>query len=75
MLNGYTFETERLIDAHKRELTQQAARYRLLLEAKGARRPALCRLRVRLGDLLIVVGRKLQEPYALSIAQDAKAVR
>ena len=73
MLEHDTYATKRQIDTYRAELLEAADKDRLLRQI-GARRPNWLRRTLRsIGGLLIAVGKRLQEPYSLSTARDAKA--
>jgi hypothetical protein len=73
MLNPYTPETKKSIDMHRDELLQDATKYRLLRQIR-AQRAQLWRQRIQigLGNLLIAVGTRLQEPYRLATVSEPK---
>jgi hypothetical protein len=71
MYNPYTLEV--IIELHRQDLLQEAMHDRLLRQARQGRAPLYCRLLARVGSLLIAVGQKLQEPYALTVPAKVKA--
>ena len=64
----YTPGTKKLIDLHRMELLQDAARHRLLCQIRTSRAQALRQsVQVTVGRLLIAIGSRLLEPYKLGM--------
>ena len=71
MYNPYMLKV--IIELHRQDLLREAMHDRLLRQARQARAPLYCRLLAHVGSLLIAVGQRLQEPYALTMPGKVKA--
>ena len=71
MLDHYMPATKPLVDAHRKDLFEDARKYRLVRKPEAA-----ClgrRIRMAIGYALVAIGQKLQEPYTLVISREAEA--
>jgi len=73
MLEHDTYAIKRQIDIHRAALLKEAANDRLLRHARDSRPKWQRRALRSIGGLLIAIGKRLQEPYYLSTAREAKA--
>jgi len=71
MYNPYMLKV--IIELHRQDLLREAMHDRLLRQARQGRARLYCRVLARVGGLLIAVGQKLQEPYALIVPDKVKA--
>ena len=63
MSECHTYETIRTIQMHQQALRQDAAKYRLIRQARTNRLGWWQHVKTSIGGLLIAVGKKLQEPH------------
>ena len=73
MFEVYTPENWKMIRRYQEQLLADAARDRLLCQIGANRSQWRRRIQMGIGSLLIAMGKKLQEPYQIAIAREAKA--
>ena len=73
MFEIYTPLNQEIIRMYREKLLQDAAKDRLLCEIGANRSQWRRRIEMGIGSLLIAMGKKLQEPYRIATAREAKA--
>lgn len=73
MFEVHSPENWKIIHMYQEELLQDAAKDRLLRRIEANRSQWRRRIQMGMGSLLIAVGKRLQEPYQIATAREARA--
>ena len=73
MFEVHSPENWKIIRMYQEELLQDAAKDRLLCQIGANRSQWRRQIQMGIGSMLIAVGKKLQEPYQIATAREARA--